>query len=52
MFIIILLAGLLMVATAGFAAEERRFEGDVVKTSAGDLEMIFVGHGSLIFKFS
>jgi L-ascorbate metabolism protein UlaG (beta-lactamase superfamily) len=52
MFKIILLAGLLMVTTAGFAAEERRFEGDVVKTSAGDLEMIFVGHGSLIFKFS
>lgn len=51
MFKIILLAGLLMVAAPGFAAEQRRFEGDVVKTSVGDLEMIFVGHGSLIFKF-
>ena len=27
------------------------FEKDVVKTSAGDLEITFVGHGSLVFTF-
>jgi L-ascorbate metabolism protein UlaG (beta-lactamase superfamily) len=28
-----------------------QFSSDVIKTSAGDLEMSFVGHGTLMFKF-
>ncbi len=27
------------------------FEKDIIKTSAGDLEITFIGHGSLMFKF-
>ena len=40
--------GLALVATAAFAAG-REFEKDVVKTSAGDLEITFIGHGTLSF---
>ena len=28
-----------------------QFESDIIKTSAGDLEMFFIGHGTLMFKF-
>ena len=27
------------------------FEKDIIKTSAGDLEITFIGHGSLMFKY-
>ncbi len=33
------------------AAAEKTFETDVIKTSAGDLEITFIGHASLIFTF-
>jgi L-ascorbate metabolism protein UlaG (beta-lactamase superfamily) len=29
-----------------------QFESDVITTSAGDLEMFFIGHGTLMFKFN
>jgi len=29
-----------------------QFESDVVKTSEGDLEMFFIGHGTLMFKYN
>jgi L-ascorbate metabolism protein UlaG (beta-lactamase superfamily) len=29
-----------------------QFESDVIKTSEGDLEMVFIGHGTLMFKFN
>jgi L-ascorbate metabolism protein UlaG (beta-lactamase superfamily) len=44
-----LLIGTLFALSAAALAEG--FEKDVVKTSAGDLEITFVGHGSLIFAF-
>lgn len=31
---------------------EKSFEKDVIKTSAGDLEITFIGHASLIFTFN
>lgn len=31
---------------------EKRFETDVIKTSAGDLEIVFIGHGTLMFNIS
>ncbi|GAG33256.1 unnamed protein product, partial [marine sediment metagenome] len=34
----------------GFAAEE--FEEDVIPTSAGDLKITFIGHGTLMFTFN
>ncbi|MBZ5639820.1 MAG: MBL fold metallo-hydrolase [Acidobacteriia bacterium] len=42
--------GLALLATAAFAARPG-FEKDIVKTSAGDLEIGFIGHGSLMFAF-
>jgi L-ascorbate metabolism protein UlaG (beta-lactamase superfamily) len=47
----ILFIGLLciLIETAGFAG--RNFETDVVKTAKGDLEITFIGHGSLMFAF-
>ena len=46
--LICLVAGICGTGPA-FAAEP--FEKDVVKTSAGDLEITFIGHGSLMLKF-
>ena len=41
---------LLMVFAVSVAAQEN-FEIDTIKTSAGDLKMTFIGHGSLMFTF-
>jgi L-ascorbate metabolism protein UlaG (beta-lactamase superfamily) len=49
--VICLLLGLCVALLAGPAAAEGQFEQDVIKTSAGDLEINFVGHGTLIFTF-
>jgi L-ascorbate metabolism protein UlaG (beta-lactamase superfamily) len=46
-----LLAIFLVGCMVGPALAEEQFEKDTLKTSAGDLEMIFVGHGTLIFVF-
>ena len=51
-------AGLLLLAIAvcrlgvSPAAAEGQFETDVLPTSAGDLRITFVGHGSLMFTFN
>jgi L-ascorbate metabolism protein UlaG (beta-lactamase superfamily) len=34
------------------AAENREFQKDTIKTSAGNLEITFIGHGSLMMKFA
>jgi L-ascorbate metabolism protein UlaG (beta-lactamase superfamily) len=41
---------LLMVFIANVVAQEN-FEMDIIKTSAGDLKITFIGHGSLMFTF-
>ncbi len=41
---------LLMVFIANVVAQEN-FETDIIKTSAGDLKITFIGHGSLMFTF-
>ncbi len=46
-FAIVLVCGL---SSTGFAAEG--FEEDVIQTSAGDLKITFIGHGSLMFTFN
>jgi L-ascorbate metabolism protein UlaG (beta-lactamase superfamily) len=39
-------------AFSGYAQEEKEmFEEDTIKTSAGDLKITFVGHGTLMFTF-
>ena len=30
---------------------KEKFETDVIKTPAGDLEITFIGHGTLMFNF-
>lgn len=41
---------LMAICTLSVAAEET-FQKDVIETSAGDLEITFIGHGSLMFTF-
>jgi len=41
---------LIMVFAVGVTAQEK-FETDSIKTSAGDLKITFIGHGTLIFTF-
>ena len=49
----ILVAVTSAVLLAAFTAPAREaFEKDIIKTSAGDLELTFIGHGSLLMKFS
>lgn len=49
--LILLLAGLCVALPAGTAVAQTQFERDILKTSAGDLEITFIGHGTLIFGF-
>ncbi len=46
-----LLIGILLLAGGGMADGQDKFEKDVIKTSAGDLEITFIGHGTLMFTF-
>ena len=47
----VLINFLLMVFVVSAAAQES-FAKDTIKTSAGDLKITFVGHGSLMFTFA
>jgi len=46
-----LLAILLLRCMVAPAIAQEQFEKDTLKTSAGDLEMTLVGHGTLIFTY-
>jgi L-ascorbate metabolism protein UlaG (beta-lactamase superfamily) len=48
-YILLIVFFLITMASGNFAAQA--FETDIVKTSQGDLEMTFIGHGSLMFNF-
>ena len=41
----------LLVALSAFTAFAQDFEADTIKTSAGDLKITFIGHGTLMFTF-
>jgi L-ascorbate metabolism protein UlaG (beta-lactamase superfamily) len=45
-----MVAALVVAVTFGAVAEEK-FETDVIETSAGDLKITFIGHGTLMFAF-
>jgi L-ascorbate metabolism protein UlaG (beta-lactamase superfamily) len=47
---LLVLVTVLVVVAFAVAAEED-YEADVIKTSAGDLEITFIGHGTLMFTF-
>jgi L-ascorbate metabolism protein UlaG (beta-lactamase superfamily) len=40
-----------LIAPAFQAAAQEGFESDIIKTSAGDLKITFIGHGTLMFTF-
>jgi len=45
------LVSLCMTLFASTAVAEELFESDTIKTSAGDLTITFIGHGTLMFEF-
>ena len=47
--LLVLVTVLVVVAFAVVAEED--YEADIIKTSAGDLEITFIGHGTLMFTF-
>ncbi len=47
----ILTAGFLLLGLAGLSAAPPKFEQDVIPTSAGALEITFLGHASLVMTF-
>ncbi len=49
LFMVTVCAFTLVFAFAAMAQE--KFESDVIKTSAGDLKITFIGHGTLMFTF-
>ena len=48
----ILLLVFTILAFSFTATAEEPFEDDIIKTSAGDLEITFIGHGTLMFTFA
>jgi len=42
----------LVLGLAGFTASQQKFEKDVIPTSKGDLEITFLGHGTLMMIFA
>ena len=42
---------LLLLFCATPAMAEEQFETDLIETSAGDLQITFIGHGTLMFQF-
>lgn len=44
-----LMIGILLMVGAGAVQAAEKFEADVIKTGAGDLEITFIGHGTLMF---
>jgi len=46
-----LLVNLLIGGLVMQAAAQEKFERDMIKTSAGNLEITFIGHGTLMFRF-
>jgi len=48
---IFLFAAMVIFAFVMNAAAQEPFETDIIKTSAGDLKITFIGHGTLLFTF-
>jgi L-ascorbate metabolism protein UlaG (beta-lactamase superfamily) len=48
---LILSVCVLLMTLVTVAAAEQKFEADTIKTSAGDLKITFIGHGTLMFSF-
>ncbi len=48
---LILTVCFLVIGLAGFAAAQQKFEKDVIPTSKGDIDITFLGHGTLMMTF-
>ena len=48
---VFLLTTLFIAAFVGYAAAQEAFEADIINTSAGELKITFIGHGTLMFAF-
>lgn len=46
------LSFMLAMLAASVCVAEQKFQSDVIKTEAGDLEITFIGHGTLMFTFN
>jgi L-ascorbate metabolism protein UlaG (beta-lactamase superfamily) len=51
MKLLVIMMGMLMLMGVGTVNAAEKFETDVIKTGAGDLEITFIGHGTLMFTF-
>jgi L-ascorbate metabolism protein UlaG (beta-lactamase superfamily) len=49
MKLISIIVGILLLMGVNMASGKDKFEKDVIKTQAGDLEITFIGHGTLMF---
>lgn len=47
-----LLAIIILILSVQILRSQNNFETDIIKTSAGDLKITFVGHGTLFFEFN
>jgi L-ascorbate metabolism protein UlaG (beta-lactamase superfamily) len=47
---LILVAGLFTVLLTSTAGAQMKFEKDIIKTNSGELEITFIGHGTLMFR--
>ncbi|MGD2185282.1 MAG: MBL fold metallo-hydrolase [Desulfobacterales bacterium] len=52
MFKYVILIALFLISIQSGSIAGQAFEKDIVKTAEGDLEMTFIGHGTLMFTFS
>ncbi|MBW2305761.1 MAG: MBL fold metallo-hydrolase [Deltaproteobacteria bacterium] len=48
---LLVLVGFFVAGLAFTAAAQEKFETDIITTSAGDLKITFIGHGTLMFTF-
>jgi L-ascorbate metabolism protein UlaG (beta-lactamase superfamily) len=48
----ILFSAAMLCAMATVACAQDKFQSDMIKTSSGDLKMVFIGHGTLMFEFA
>jgi len=48
----VLLITAIVVSMVFFSQAQSKFQNDILKTSAGDLQMTFIGHGTLMFTYA
>ncbi|HDT14260.1 MAG TPA: MBL fold metallo-hydrolase [Candidatus Aminicenantes bacterium] len=49
---LIVILGMLVLGLAGLSSAQQKLEKDIIPTAKGDLEIVFLGHGSLMMAFA